>query len=81
IDYNVWSPAVDTLIPFRYEPATVNNKVENKKALLKKLNLEFNDSTPVIGIISRLADQKGFDLIGEVADELMKRDLQIVVLG
>ena len=55
--------------------------MENKKALLAKMGLPFEASTPVIGIISRLADQKGFDLIGEIMESLMKLHLQLVVLG
>jgi len=81
IDYSIWNPAVDSLIPYRYNLNTLDNKVENKKVLLKKYNLEFDPTKPVIGSISRLADQKGFDLIAEVSEELMKRNLQYVILG
>ena len=81
IDYSVWNPAVDQLIPHRYEYKTFDLKVENKRALCARMKLVFNEQTPVIGIISRLADQKGFDLIGEIIDELAKLDLQLVVLG
>ncbi len=81
IDYTVWSPAVDPLIPHRYENRTIDLKVENKKALCTRMKLTFREQTPLIGIISRLADQKGFGLIGEVLDELVKIDMQLVVLG
>lgn len=81
VDYNVWNPATDEFIPAKYTSTTLAKKVENKKALLKRFNLDFNENTPVIGIISRLADQKGFDLISEIANELMSLDLQIVILG
>ena len=64
IDYTVWNPAVDTQIPHRYEPRSLDLKVENKKALLAEMKLPFESEIPVIGMISRLADQKGFDLIG-----------------
>ncbi len=80
-DYTVWDPAVDTLIPQRYDARSIDLKVENKKALLTKVGLPFQERTPVIGIISRLADQKGFDLIGETLDDLMKLQVQLVVLG
>lgn len=81
IDYNVWNPAVDELIPHRYDFKTIDLKEENKQALLDKMGLPTIPGMPLIGIISRLADQKGFDLIGEILDDMMKLNLQIVVLG
>ena len=81
IDYGIWDPAVDEYLPHRYDSRTIDLKVENKKALLAKMGLPFNDRIPVIGIISRLADQKGFDLIDEILEAMMKLDLQLVVLG
>ena len=56
-------------------------KIENKKVLCKQNDLQFNENIPLIGIISRIADQKGFDLITEVANELMLLDIQLVLLG
>ncbi len=81
IDYTVWDPSVDQLIPHRYDSRSVDLKIEDKKALLAKMGLPFDEKTPVIGIISRLADQKGFDLIGEGLDEIMKLNVQMVILG
>jgi starch synthase len=81
IDYTVWDPSVDELIPHRYDPKSIDLKTENKKALLAKMGLPFHERIPVIGIISRLADQKGFDLIDEVLDDLISLDIQLVVLG
>jgi starch synthase len=81
IDYTLWDPAVDPLIPQKYDIRSIDLKVENKKALLAKMGLPFSPKTPVVGIISRLADQKGFDLIDEVLEELMKLNMQLVVLG
>jgi starch synthase len=80
-DYSVWDPSVDTLIPVRYDIKSIDLKVENKKALLARMGLPFKEDVPVAGIISRLADQKGFDLIGEALDQVMKLDMQLVVLG
>ena len=80
-DYLQWDPAHDPLIPHRYGVRSLDLKRENKKALLEKMGLAFSPSTAVIGIVSRLATQKGFDLIGDILDELMKMDLQLVVLG
>jgi starch synthase len=81
IDYSAWNPAVDEHIPHRYDHKSLDLKLENKKVLLARVGLPFHESTPLIGMISRLADQKGFDLIGEIMDELMKLELQLVVLG
>ncbi len=81
VDYSLWDPAVDELLPHRYDMRSIDLKVENKKALCARMGLPFQEKTPVLGIISRLADQKGFDLIDEVFDDLLAMDLQIVVLG
>jgi len=81
VDYLQWDPAVDALIPHRYDVRSIDLKVENKKALCAKMGLPFQERTPLLGIISRLADQKGFDLIGEAFDDLLSMNLQIVVLG
>lgn len=80
-DYNTWSPLKDSLIPQNYSGRNLAMKLVNKKALLEKFNLPFRESVPVVGMISRLADQKGFDIIEAAADELMKLDLQMVFLG
>jgi starch synthase len=81
IDYTIWNPAVDTLIPHKYDQRSIDLKIENKKALLAKTKLPFEENVPVVGIISRLASQKGFDLIGEVLDDMVALNLQLVVLG
>lgn len=81
IDYAVWDPSVDQLIPHRFDARSIDLKVENKKELLRRMDLPFDEGTPLIGIISRLADQKGFDLIGEELDHLMKLGVQFVILG
>ncbi len=81
IDYTLWDPSVDRLIPHRYDARSLDLKSENKKELLRHMNLPYDEHVPLVGIISRLADQKGFDLIGEVLDEMMKLGLQLVILG
>lgn len=81
VDYGVWDPSVDDLIPQRYDVRSIDLKAENKKALLAKMGLPYDERTPVVGVISRLADQKGFDLIGEVLDQLIGLKVQLVVLG
>ncbi len=81
VDYSIWSPSRDKAIPYSYYPANLSGKRMNKVELLNKLGLPVRDGTPVIGIISRLSDQKGFDLIAEIAADLFSLDLQMVVLG
>jgi len=81
VDYAVWDPSIDEYLPQRYDSKSPDLKLENKRVLLERIGLPFNPAVPVLGIISRLASQKGFDLIGEVMDDLMKMSLQLVVLG
>jgi starch synthase len=82
IDYEVWSPEKDKLISYKYTPEDLSGKRKNKELLLKMCNLPpSTKDVPVIGIISRLADQKGFDLLAQIADQLLSLDLQIVILG
>ncbi len=81
VDYDEWSPEKDKYIPFRYSPLQLSGKRNNKVELVNRISLPLRDNVPLIGIISRLADQKGFDLIEEAADELLSLDLQLVILG
>lgn len=82
IDYEEFDPAKDIHIPFPYDAVSFRKeKVKNKRALQKELNLTQDDKKMMIGIVSRLTDQKGFDLIAYVMDELCQDDVQIVVLG
>lgn len=82
VDYAVWSPEVDTLIAQNYSAHNLGGKKACKKNLLEIFKLpEENLDRPVIGIVSRFVDQKGFDLIAEVAGELMKENIAIAALG
>lgn len=82
IDYNEWNPETDSLIPFNYSPKDVSGKKQNKEALLKEQGLDpAGDDIPLIGMISRLADQKGFDILGQCMDELLVNPLRMVILG
>jgi starch synthase len=82
IDYNEWNPETDPLIPANYSRNDFSGKAECKKQLLKYFGLpQLPKRIPLFGIVSRLADQKGFDLIEESIKELTKLDLQLVVLG
>ena len=82
IDYNEFNPETDTRIVKNYNQLNFRKeKVKNKIALQKELGLEVDPKKFMIGIVSRLTDQKGFDLIAYVMDELCADDVQLVVLG
>jgi starch synthase len=82
VDYGEWSPEHDTLIPARYSAADMAGKATNKAALLARFGLPHVPRVPVIGIVSRLAGQKGFALLGDVMSGLLRRHgFQLVVLG
>jgi len=80
IDYTAWNPATDTLIPATYTPDDLAGKTTCKHELQKRCGLPVSDA-PLLGLISRLAEQKGLDLIVEIFDQLMQFDLQFVLLG
>jgi starch synthase len=81
IDDRDWNPQFDDLIARKFTKADIGGKADNKKALLERCGLKYNDRVPVIGIISRLADQKGFDLIEAVLEKIAALDMQMVILG
>ncbi|HKD50463.1 MAG TPA: glycogen synthase GlgA [Candidatus Acidoferrum sp.] len=82
VDYGAWDPAKDALIAANYSAKDLTGKQTCKQDLLQTFGLpQEHLERPVIGIVSRFADQKGFDLIAEKAHELMKEDLVLVVLG
>ncbi len=82
VDYSQWNPESDQLIAHRYGDGDVSGKRKNKWPLLKTLGLPRPDRVcPLIGMISRLADQKGFDLILQAAEKILDLDLQLVILG
>ncbi len=81
IDYTVWNPVVDKLIPYRYTYQEIPLKYENKRELLEKRKIEYDEDIPLIGVISRLVDQKGFDLIVEALPKIMEEDVHMIILG
>ena len=82
IDYSEYDPSVDKFIDYKYNAANFRKeKIKNKRKLQHDLGLEENDKMMMIGIVSRLTDQKGFDLIAYIMDELCQDAVQIVVLG
>lgn len=82
VDYNEWSPETDKFIAAHYSPENLAGKAECKKDLLKEFGIAAADpKLPVIGIVSRFAAQKGFDLIAQVADRLARENMIVVALG
>ena len=82
VDYTVWSPERDKVIAARYSPKDLSGKAACKKSLIEQMGLPSATlELPVIGIVSRFAGQKGFDLIEQIAADLMKEDLALVALG
>ena len=81
IDYHEWNPQTDEFLPKQFTPKDLSGKAVCKEHLQKTYKLSVKPNTPLIGIISRLASQKGFDLIEAIMPELMKQDVQIVILG
>ena len=82
IDYDDFNPETDKYLIAPYNAINFRKeKIKNKRALQTELGLEQDDKKFMIGIVSRLTDQKGFDLIAYVMDELCQDNVQIVVLG
>jgi starch synthase len=81
VDYEVWNPGTDPFIPANYSSENPKCKVFSKRELIESFSLDIPPGTPIVGMVSRLAPQKGFDLIKEAAKELMGMDLALVVLG
>ena len=81
VDYEEWNPEHDPHIARKYSVNDLSGKRECKKALLAGFGLPDNPNRPLIGIVSRFASQKGFDLIAQIASELLEEDLSLVVLG
>ncbi len=82
VDYDEWSPQTDKFIVARYSPEDLSGKAKCKQDLLATFGVTKADSkSPVIGIVSRFAAQKGFDLIAQVMDRLAREEMIIVALG
>jgi len=81
VDYSVWNPETDSLIPANYSAGDLSGKAACKKALLASQNLPEREGTPLIGLISRLTPQKGFDILGIALDDIMALGVQMVLLG
>jgi starch synthase len=82
VDYDQWSPECDPFIPHRFSVDDVSGKRKNKRHLLERLKLDLDLDAPLLGVVSRLAHQKGFDLCFDVLPEVLgASDLRLVALG
>ncbi len=81
IDYEEFNPAKDSLIYQTFTKSKLTGKDANKVALQEELGLIVDEKIPVIGLISRLVDQKGLDLISCVLDEILAQEVEFVILG
>lgn len=80
IDYEVWDPANDEFLVVPYDGTSLERKKENKRYLQREIGLPERD-VPLIGMVSRLASQKGFDILLSAMEALFGRDIQMVILG
>ena len=82
VDYQVWNPETDSFIPAPFSPQNLTGKSTCKHALQQQFNLPQQEDTPLIGIVSRLAFQKGFNLLQSILSTALRNtDFQLVLLG
>ncbi len=81
IDIDLWNPEIDPLITHHYSAASLPEKQYNKSELQRRFSLPVNDHIPLFGLIGRLVEQKGIDLIIDCLPDLMSMPLQFVLLG
>src|SRR3990172_6163103 len=81
IDYDVWNPAKDELIAQRYSKATGEKKARSKAALQEEAGLPTDPKAPPLGIVSRVTQQKGFDILIPALPQIAKLGAQVVLLG
>jgi starch synthase len=81
IDTNEWDPATDKSLASHYSHARLADKLPNKSAIQQQLGLQDDSSCMLLGLISRLAHQKGIDLVLDALPKLMQKKIQLVVLG
>jgi len=81
VDYTEWSPETDPHIAARYNSRDLSGKKKCKEDLRKVMKLKGSEASPIIGMTTRLAQQKGCDILAEAMDELLEMDLYLVLLG
>ncbi len=82
VDHDEWNPSKDTLIPARFSARDLRGKLQNKRELCEKFGLDFDPRAPLIGCVSRLTTQKGFELLPDILPVVLHReDVRLIVLG
>ena len=81
IDTHTWNPGTDVLLAHKYNKQHLDDKLENKRALQKRYSLPEKQDVLLLAVISRLVEQKGIDMLLAVLPDLVKRPVQLVVLG
>ena len=81
VDYSIWSPKNDKYIKANYDRATIDKKKECKKDLLEYTKLPLSEDTPLLGCVTRLAEQKGMDLFANIMNKVIKLGAGVIILG
>jgi len=81
IDTIQWNPETDSYIPQHFNMDSLHNKTRNKTELQQRMQLPINENVPVFGLISRLVEQKGIDMVLDCLPEMLSLDMQFVLLG
>ena len=80
-DYTRWNPGLDRLLPARYDPRRLRGKQVCREALLKHLNLAPAPTGPVFGMVTRVVQEKGFEILVPLLDRLLWDDVRLIILG
>ncbi len=81
LDYNIWNPQNDPYIKVKFSLKNIQDKSLNKEDLQKACNLALKKNIPLLGIVSRLAEQKGVDILLEALEDILNMDLELIILG
>lgn len=81
IDYQEINPATDGYIHTQFDAQSLEQRIENKVALQEQMHVPVREDVPLLAMISRLTDQKGFDLLGQIIQPLLAQGIQFVLLG
>jgi starch synthase len=81
VDYDEWNPETDKFLPYKFSNKDLTGKTKNKKFLMDHFHLPFDENKPLIGVISRLVIQKGFDIFAGAIKDLMNLNAQWIILG
>src|SRR5207248_8785220 len=81
VDYTRWNPASDPLVPARYDPRRLRGKQICREVLLKEVKLETAPRGPVFGMVTRVVQEKGFEILVPLLDRLLWDDVRLIILG